>query len=289
MPIVTLTDTLLQKLPARDGAILRDRVLAGLCVRVGRRSRTFFIATSAAGQQVRLTLGRWPLLSVNDARDLASPLLLSCRKGIAPLTPVVAPKLPTLTEAIANYCTAKKLKQSSAGRYQSLVRTHFSDWTLKTVDALDNTAFRKQCVHFSQSAGAALVDVGRGLFGSLFNYLNVTYRLSLVNPFRKLAAAGLMPARAKPRARQLSEQDLPCWRSAIERLPEVHRDYLLLIAHTGLRRNECASLDASSVDFDKRSLRVAETKNGKEHVPPWIKGRSRGLGELPGEAKPMLS
>jgi integrase len=242
--------------------------MSGFCIRIGRRSRTFLLATSAGGQQVRVTLGRWPLLSVSDARALAAPMLLDCRKGISPRKPLAATKLPVLAEAIASYCQAKRLKQSSANRYQSFVRTHFGQWMSQPIDKLHASAFREHCLRFSQSAGPALVDLGRGLFGSLFNYLNVTHGTKLVSPFRDFAAAGLMPSRSKPRARQLAEADLHQWRCAVERLPDAQRDYLLLIAYTGLRRNECAFLRSENIDFEGRTFCVSETKNGKSHVLP---------------------
>ena len=57
MPIVLITEALLQKSTVRDGRILRDRMLSGFCVRMNARTRTFRVATSVAGQQFRLTLG----------------------------------------------------------------------------------------------------------------------------------------------------------------------------------------------------------------------------------------
>lgn len=80
MSIITLSEALLQKLPQKDGLILRDWILCVLCIRIGRRSRTFLIATSVGGKQLRMTL-RWPLISVEEARVLAAPILKNCRNG----------------------------------------------------------------------------------------------------------------------------------------------------------------------------------------------------------------
>lgn len=267
MPIVTLSEALLQKLSPKDGAILRDRILCGLCIRIGRRSRTFFIATSAAGLQIRITLGRWPLISVEEARNLAMPLLRDCRIGQSP-DKRLPPKMPTLADAVVRYCDTKGLKESSKARYLSIIRTHFADWREISVDKLVGGAFAEHCHQFSQTAGAALVEVGRGLIGALFKYLNATHALSLESPFARLAAAGLMPERAKPRARKLSETELPRWRQAVNRLPEKQRDYLLLVAHTGLRRNECADLTLDQVDFERGVLHVPKTKTGRPHSLP---------------------
>jgi integrase len=267
MSIVTLSDSLIQRLPAADGRILRDRTVCGLCLKVGRRSRTFLIATSVAGKQFRMTLGRWPLISVDEARRTALPLLQKCRLGHFPSSHVQQ-KLPTLIEAIDQYCETKKLKDSSKERYLSIVRTHFRDWQDLGVEKLGDHSFAEHCQRFAQSKGAALVEVGRGLIGALFKYLNVTFGLFLESPFNKLAAAGLMPERAGPRPRKLMEADLSVWKKAVECLPEAQRDYLFLSCYTSLRRHECADITLAQIDFDRGILSIPKTKTNRPHSLP---------------------
>lgn len=247
--------------------MLRDRVLCGLCLKAGKRTRTFLVATSCNGQQVRITLGRWPLISVEEARMLAAPILRSCRAGEAPARPKRR-QLPTLRESIAAYAEAKEIKASSLSRYESLVRTHFAEWLEQPVTALKGPAFGEHCHEFAKTKGAALVEVGRGLIGALIKYLNAVHGLDIGNPFTKLADAGLMPDRAQPRARKLREADLPAWRQAVDRMPARQRDYLLLTVMTGLRRNECSSIRREAVDFVRGTLLIPETKNGKPHTLP---------------------
>ena len=82
MGIITLSEALLQKLPPKDGLIIRDRILRGFCLKVGKLSRTFLVATNCNGQQIRITLGQWP--SVEEARTLAAPIadiFIACVDG----------------------------------------------------------------------------------------------------------------------------------------------------------------------------------------------------------------
>jgi len=267
MAIVTLSEPFLQRMAATDGRIFRDRVLCGLCLKAGKRVRSFFIATSCNGQQVRITLGRWPLMSIAEARKQALPILISCRAGEAParrqrLT------LPTLRESLLAYASAKNIKPLSLKRYQSILNTHFAEWLDLPVTAMNATSFSEHCHQFAQTKGAALVEIGRGLIGALIKYLNAVHSQNIRNPFVKLADAGLMPPRAQPRARRLQEVDLPAWRNAVDRLPERQRDYLLLIAMTGLRRNECSGIRCCEIDFDSGVLHIPETKNSKPHTLP---------------------
>ena len=55
MPIVMISESLLLKTTAKDGRILRDRVLCRFIVKLNARRRTFRVATSVAGKQFRMT------------------------------------------------------------------------------------------------------------------------------------------------------------------------------------------------------------------------------------------
>jgi len=198
---------------------------------------------------------------------MALPLLRDCRAGDAPARRRRL-ALPTLRDSLPAYAAAKHIKASSLKRYQSILNTHFSEWLDQSVTAMKTPAFGEHCHEFAQSKGAALVEVGRGLIGALIKYLNAVHSQTIRNPFGRLADAGLMPERAQPRARRLKEIDMPVWRSAVEKLPERQHDYLLLIAMTGLRRNECSNIRKQQVDFADRVLHIPETKNGKPHTLP---------------------
>ena len=267
MSILTLSDPLLQRLTVTDGRIVRDKVLCGFCVRLNKRSRTFLVATSVQGKQLRMMLGRWPLIGVEEARSMAVEVLRECRAGRSPVR-AKQRQLPTLRDLIPEYCTAKKLKPKSLKTYDSMIRTHFTPWVDKPITALTGAAFSEHCHLFAQNTGAAQVETGRGLIGALIRYVNAVYGLSLDNPFHKLAAAGLMPERAKPRARLLREHDLPAWRAALDKIGEKQRDYLLLLLYTGLRRDEGHNLTPADIDFDQGVLSIADTKNGKPHSLP---------------------
>ena len=265
MTIIALSDALLQRLTPKYGQILRDKVLCGFCIRLGKRSHSFLVSTSVGGKQVRIYLGRWPLLSVDEAREIALPILRSCRAGQMPAK-VMQGKLPTIWESLPTYAKAKRIQPSSLKRYESIIRTHFAGWKDSSVMVFGEAAFAEHCQNFSRSTGNAVVDVGRGLISSLIKYLNAVYGLSLSSPFDKLAAAGLMPEHARPRDRKLQEAELSSWYKAVITLPEKQRDYLMLIAFTGLRRDECKNIKSENIDWEAELLHIPKTKNGDPHA-----------------------
>lgn len=194
-------------------------------------------------------------------------VLRECRAGKTPSRSVPL-SLPTVREALAAYCEVKNSKPISRKRYDSLMRTHFGDWLDRLVPDLDGQAFSEHCHAFAQLKGNALVEVGRGIVTALIKYVNAVHGLSIESPFNKLAAAGLMPDRAKPRARVLQEADLPAWKKAVDKLGEKQRDFLYLEIFTSLRRNECKELRRKQIDLAGGVLSIPDTKNGKPHSLP---------------------
>lgn len=268
MPIVMISESLMRHSTIADGRILRDRVLSGFCVRMNARRRTFRVATSVAGKQFRLTLGYWPLMSVEEARQLALNVIRQCRSGEHPSYQRSLSVIPTLREAHAAYCVAKKIRASSQKRYESIYRTHFGDWLDQSVNSLGTGAFSEHCHAFAQSKGNALVEVGRGVVTALIKYVNAVHGLSIEPPFTKLADAGLMPERSQPRARVLQISELPAWKLAVDQLGQSQQDFLYLTLYTGLRRNECRELTRKQIDLTGGVLSVPMTKNGKPHSLP---------------------
>jgi hypothetical protein len=158
MPIVLISESLLRRSTVTDGRLLRDRVLCGFCVRMNPRKRSFRIATSVAGKQFRMTLGYWPLMTVDEARTLAMEVLRECRAGRTPSKTVPA-ALPTLREALVAYCEAKKIKDSSNKRYDSIFRTHFGDWLDRPVVDLAVQSFSEHCQAFACAAANSPADL----------------------------------------------------------------------------------------------------------------------------------
>jgi hypothetical protein len=70
---------LLDRATATDGRILRDKVLRGFGMRLNARKRTFQIATSVCGKQLRMMLGHWPWMTVDEARMKAMEVLRKYR------------------------------------------------------------------------------------------------------------------------------------------------------------------------------------------------------------------
>ncbi|WP_196481318.1 site-specific integrase [Burkholderia vietnamiensis] len=149
-----------------------------------------------------------------------------------------------------------------------MLRTHFIEWMDRPVSALKDSAFATHCHEFAQSKGAAVVDLGRGIIGSMLRYLGAVHGVDIPSPFVRLGAAGLMPDRPKARDRKLNEGELKAWFAAVDSLPGVQRDYLRLLVLTGLRKNEGSAIRRCDVDLAGGTLLIPDTKSKRPHCLP---------------------
>lgn len=268
MAIVSLSDYVLQRLKGDDRRIVRDRILVGFCVILNKRRRTFMVATSCKGKQVRVFFGHWPLMSADEAREIAADIIRQCRAG----TYLDKPKLPTkyksICEILPQYIQDKGLKLSSQKRYDSVMRTHFVAWYECPINELASPLFAEHCHKFVQKQTLSVIEMGRAFIGAIIRYVNAIYDLDLKSPFDKLAAAGMMNEKMQPRKRKLQEADLPAWYKAVCTLPDKQRDGLMLLAMTGCRRNEALMMKRKQVNFDTGVISIPDTKTGKPHSLP---------------------
>ncbi|MBI1174554.1 MAG: tyrosine-type recombinase/integrase [Sideroxydans sp.] len=269
MAIVTLTDALLQRLRHGDRRIIRDRVLVGFCVRMNIKRRTFMVATTCAGKQVRAVIGFYPLMTTAEARVIATEIIKQCRAGTySKQAPRPTTTYPSIREMLPQYIKDKGLKAPTQRRYDSLMRTHFPDWYDKPVNELSSPLFAEHCHKFVQTQTVSVTEMGRAFIGAITRYVNAIFGMNITSPFIRLAAAGLMNEKVQPRKRRLEESRLPEWYQAVNRLPDQQRDALLLIAMTGLRRSEALLMRRNQVNFGSGIISIPETKTGKAHSLP---------------------
>lgn len=269
MAIVTLTDALLQRLRSGDRRIIRDRCLVGFCIRMNKKRRSYMVATTCAGKQVRATIGYYPLMKTDEARVLATEIIKMCRAGTySKQAAQVISRMDSIHDILPQYIKDKGLKSATQKRYDSMMRSHFTDWYERPVNELTSTEFAKHCHQFVQTQTVSVTEMGRAFIGAITKYINAIYGLNIVSPFHRLAAAGLMTEKVQPRKRKLQEDDLPTWYQAVTQLPEKQNDALMFLAMTGLRRNEGMLMKREQVDFDKGRFHIPETKTGRPHSLP---------------------
>ena len=273
---IKLTERAVERIKAPTGngkqALHWDAELKGfgvLCSGVSK-TKTYVVQRDVAGRTRRVTIAQTNVLSLSEARRRAEEVLADFYLGRDPK--VGRRGSATLRSTLADYLAARKdLRPKSVEDYRGSIERHLAAWLDRPLREIT-----PEMVEARHRAIAAEVLAGRRYSGEAsangaMRALRVLWNFAMErepnlppNPVTRLRRQWFPVHR---RERLVRADDLPNFYRAVLALPNpVHRDYLLLLLFTGLRRTEAATLTWAHVDFGHRVIRIPanRTKAGRK-------------------------
>ncbi len=267
-----LTDSAVRAAAAKDGKRLElsDDTCQGLRLRVspsGAKSWAF-VGRDTAGKVARVTIGRYPDVSLFEARRRADTARRNAQDGAAPALAGDGLTFATLAgQYIARASTAKK----SWRHDELLLKRPLEAWATLPAQSIGRVEIMGLLSEIAQTAPVAAnrtQAVLRTLFGHAANdgLLNA-------NP---LAGARKAGGRERSKDRILSDAEISIlWRAlgddATPAAPTI-RLALRTILLTAARPGEVAGMALDELELDGRepvwTIPSARSKNGKAHVVP---------------------
>lgn len=276
-----LTKNIVDKITAptdRKQIFYRDDQLKGFALRVTASGIKSFIVEKLINTKVRrITLGRYGVLTVEQARREAQKLLGKIATGIDPIAEKQSSKAKaiTLIEVFDDYIKARKsLKPRTLYDYKNTMRVAFSEWAKKPLLSITKDQVVKHHERLGRERGAAYANQAMRVLRALFNFAAGQYEdsagrsLILENPIKRLSQTRAW-YRVERRQTFIKSHQLADWAKEVLKLQnEILRDYLLLILFTGLRRQEAAQLQWNQIDLKAKTLTILDTKNRQSHTLP---------------------
>jgi integrase len=272
MSTVKLTKDKIGKINAPDPSgkqmIHWDTELAGFGLLVsGKTESKTFIAQRRLpdGRTRRVTVGAvGEFEKVEEARSKAGRLLLELREGKDPKAERRRAAARTLRGTLDLYLKSRKdLRERTVENYRHAVERHLNAWLDRPLREITPEMVEEKHAAIGKEAGPAAATGAMRAFRALWNFALDRDGTMPANPVRRLKRAWYA---LPPRERMVRADELPAFYKAIENLPSrTHRDYLLLLLFTGLRRREAAAMQWSEVDFAERVIRLParRTKGGR--------------------------
>lgn len=267
MPQAALTDRLVKHLePPESGQVTYwDEGTPGFGVRISQGGSRSFVVVYGANR-TRKTIGRYPSISLKQARDQAKKLVAEVTLGLDQKRSI------TWKEARKRFladCEAKN-KPNTVSYYRKRLDTHFK---LGNRNLSDIT--RQDIQNRIRRINTSLSEQHHA-FVAIRTLMNWAVR----EEYLENSPVGNMSGykAAKARERVLSEAELKeVFQQAI-RTPYPHGNIVQFLVLTGLRRTECSLLRWDWIDQKERLVTIPSevTKNGKTHILP--------IGELLSEA-----
>ncbi len=258
MPKRSLTELTLKNLkpPAKGQETTWDSQLTGFGVRCSQGGAKTFIVMFGKTRK-RETIGRYPVVSLADARQRAKEILLN-----ATLHPgkVIS---PSFDDAVRRYLNLREpeLRPRSFAEYKRLLQSHF-EFEGAAVD--DITA---------NEVAEALDGIGKlGERAHAYTALKVFFNWCVQREYCRTNPLAAMKRPKVPSAKErvLSDDELVAVWNATEDLGKYGTIVRLLMV-TGQRRQQIACLHTSWVDFQRKiiSFPAHIMKNNRDHVLPF--------------------
>jgi integrase len=254
----TLTEIALRtKQPPETGRLtMWDGVVKHFGVRITPRGVKTFIVLLGSGR--RQAIGRYPVLSLAQARDKAKRVLAERTLGRHQTASI------SWQAATGKFIEARRssTRPGTVAEYERTLKRYFGFGTTRLSEITKQDLSRKlEKLNGTPSQQAHSLVVCKMFF-----------RWALVQGFIDVEpTAALKRSRQRKRARALRNDELQkVWNAATEQ-SYPHGTIVQLLMLTGQRRGEIAALRRSWIDEKARTITLpAEiTKNGKEHCFPY--------------------
>ena len=260
MPKIALTDISIRALkpPDKGQTDYWDQHLTGFGVRLSQGGAKSFFLVHGANRQ-RTTIGRYPIISLSDARHEAKRLLAEFTLG---KTRPVSITFQDAQNRFLEDCKQRN-KPRTLADYQRLLNRHFRLGKVRLSDVTQQDIMRR----IDQLRDTPSEQNHAFVAARVFFRWAARHRYIDRSPLEGLA----LPAATRPRDRFLTDAELRALYTHSLDYPYPYGPIVSLLALTGQRRGEIAALRWEWINTDEKliTLPADATKKSRTHVFPY--------------------
>lgn len=257
---------------------IRDEGVSGLVLDLTPNGgRTFRVYKKIKGQPspVTVTLGKFPNLSIEQARKQAVEAIHQISDGVNPNEEARAARKSrvTLEEVFNDYSRARSLSETTLRGYRLVVNSYFKAYKSKPLAAITEDIIKREHSRISADSQAQ-ADLVMRVLRALFNFAKYEYRgrdnriLFEHNPVSILSHQRSWNKVPRKHTR-ITRGQLPTWFGGLNSLRDEGEPFTVAVCDlvemailTGLRRSELLGLHWDQVNLSERTYHLTVTKNG---------------------------
>lgn len=281
--------------PSDKQYLVWDEKYTGLGVLVSPKgSKSFVYQGRVGGKQKRVTLGKYPLMSYQDAIDKASEISKQMTAGIDPnrqkseqlakndeYEQAKIRQNITFGQAFTDYFNTKKgdWSDSYAKDHIEAAKPYLSDKPYKDgclayiwhtpLSELTPDNIETWIRHENQTRKTRMANAYR-IYKAFVNWANERQAYTGIIPDKSATAKIVTSSIAKTGRHKYSLQrsQLPLWFETVNTINNVHATALICMLLNGSRPNEILSLMWEDVDFDWKTIKIIDKVDQWERTIP---------------------
>jgi integrase len=247
--------------------IYHDLRTPGLELRItATGTNTFAYRRKINGRAVRVTIGKFPTTTVEQAQKQAGDLNADIVKGHDPAESKRNKRQEMTLGDLMNLYIERhaKLHKKSWSNDQRMYDHHLAHLANRKLSEITKPSIQQLHSKIGKNTPYAANRV-LSLLQTMFNRAQ-DWGFDKPNPAR-----GIKKFKEKSRERFLESDELPRFFQALAEEPnETARDYFLISLLTGARRANCLSMKWGDLNFDRGTWFIEETKNGTSQTIPLV-------------------
>jgi integrase len=257
--------------PEKGQVFYWDSDLQGFGMYVGMKSKTWFVEKRINNKTKRVSLGKYPAKTAEQARSDAMTDINKMSSGIDVLQEKreVNMKAVTLGEVFEAFLDSRQLKPKTVTDYKGVINNLYADWQKHPITNITRDAVERRHKEIGTDRGEAYANLAARTLRSVLNYASAKYEtgkgLSILpeNPVKRISQTRSW-YKVERRTGHLKAHQLAAWFDAVLTIdnPTI-RDYLIFVILTGCRKDESAKLQWTDIDLIDNSYVLRNPKNGR--------------------------
>ena len=245
MEKVKITTHYLRRITVGTPRKIADSETPNLQLWIGTTSMAFYLVKKVDGKQYNINLGRWPDITLDEARQ-AALRRLGALVNYQDMNAPASRNQPTIGDAIDYYISQRNNESTRKSVLSTLSRFAFMR-TRKIVSVTHDEIVQ---VHKNLAATPASANLAVKYLSAAINSLAKKLEIVINNP-----AAGIKYYPEHPRERFLRPSESPRFFDALFKLQQsprhsVQADVILMMLYTGARKSNVCHMDLSEITED---------------------------------------
>lgn len=242
-----------------------DNKIRGLALSItDKGTKTFIVYRKINGKPERITLGKFPDLSIENARNMAESTNSLIAQGKNPNEKKNVVQNYDLEKLFIHYLEdhSKKHKKSWKND-QGLYDNYLINWKGKKILSIKKSDIEKLHAKVGTEHGKYSANRLLSLLHIMFNKA-IDWGLEGNNP-----CYSIKKFKEKSRERFIQGDEIPRFFAALEKEPnETFRDFFYICLLTGARRSNVQAMHWDDINFNRSEWNIKETKNGESQLVP---------------------